>query len=126
MNKYGAGWLLALFLVVEGSAEEGSGENVRQIPFQLVQQHGSLCLEVESRDSEYNSCIYSDLEDNGRCYPRNRAVMKTCVEKSSEQDWSYNPERLFLHYGSYSKALCLTRMVRSVEMLPCESQANLA
>ena len=76
-NKVWSWWILIGLLIVQSaSANESDKEQVfRNLPFQLVQQHGSSCLQVESRDFELNSCIYTDPV-TGKCYARNRIVTK--------------------------------------------------
>lgn len=107
-------------------AEDDSDKQVfTNLPFQLVQQHGSSCLQVESKDFELSSCIYNDPV-TGKCFSRNRAVMKNCVEGAEEQNWFHDPELKHLHLSGYPRELCLTRMVRSVEMQACIKDGNIA
>lgn len=107
-------------------AEDAGDKQVfSTLPFQLVQQHGSSCMQVVSKDFELNSCIYNDPV-TGKCYSRNRAVMKSCVEGAEEQNWFHDSELKRLHLSGYPRELCLTRMVRSVEMQPCIKEGNIA
>ena len=120
-------WLLAGVVVCRWViAEESDDKQVfSNLSFQLVQQHGSSCMQVESRDFELNSCIYNDPV-SGKCFSRNRAIMKSCVEGAEEQGWFHDPELKHLHLSGYPRELCLTRMVRSVEMQACIKEGNIA
>ena len=120
-------WLLMSMLTSQFVIAEGAG-NAKvflNLPFQLVQQYGSSCMQVESKEAELDSCIYVDPV-SGLCLSRNRAVMKSCVKGAEEQNWYYDHELKHLHLSGYSGALCLTRMVRSVEMLPCKKEGSVA
>ena len=118
--------VLFLFAVQQTVAEEGDASLLPSLYFQLVQQHGASCLGVESVGVEYSSCVYEDPFNEGQCYPRNRAVMRSCEEGKESQLWRYNPQTLQLHHKAYSSGMCLTRMVQTVEMLPCLSPVNSA
>ena len=120
-------WLLVGIVAcqVVNAEDAGDGQTFSDLPFQLVQQHGSSCMQVESKDFELNSCVYNDPV-SGKCFLRNRAIMKSCVEGSEEQNWFHDPELKHLHLSGFPRELCLTRMVRSVEMQPCVKEGNVA
>ena len=115
-----------LFAVQQAVTEEGEASPLPILHFQLVQQHGASCLGVASVGVEFSSCVYEDPLNEGQCYPRNRAVLRSCEEGKESQLWRYNPQTLQLHHKEYSSGMCLTRMVQTVEMLPCLSPVNSA
>ena len=125
-DKLWVGVLAGVVLSQGAVAEDTENKQVfSNLPFQLIQQYGSSCMEVESKGFELNACIYDDPV-SGRCYARNRAVMKPCAEGLEAQNWFYDPELRRLHLSGYSRTMCLTRMVRSVEMQPCIKEGNVA
>ncbi|WP_194842491.1 hypothetical protein [Endozoicomonas sp. OPT23] len=90
----------------------------------LKQKGGQYCLALDVKADEFSSCVFQDPDDNGLCYPRNRAVLKICDEQADAQRWSFNYQKKRIYYQGYSTAMCLSRMVETVEMLPCSDSSQ--
>ncbi|WP_062262027.1 hypothetical protein [Endozoicomonas arenosclerae] len=85
-----------------------------------LEQVNSLdCLELEVKGIEFKTCVSVDSEPEGLCYPRNRVVIKPCDETSESQKWHYNFQKKTVHYPGYSTSMCLSRMIETLEVLPC-------
>ena len=115
------GWLsLLLLLIGQSVADDEAGQFATE--FMLQQKEGSYCLTLDVRDDEFSSCVYQDQTSGGLCYPRNRAVLASCDEESDAQRWSYDYQKKQIYYHGYSSWMCLSRMVETVEMLPCSNE----
>ena len=114
-------WLFSLILSLLLFAANTEAEAFAE-KFMLQQKEGRSCLTLDVRDDEFSSCVYEDPEKAGLCYPRNRAVLTRCDEGNSSQRWFYDDQKKHLYYQGYSTAMCLSRMVETVEMLPCSDE----
>ncbi|WP_152558492.1 ricin-type beta-trefoil lectin domain protein [Endozoicomonas numazuensis] len=86
----------------------------------FLQQEDSLdCLQIDVEGIEFEACVHQDPEPGSVCYPRNRAVIKPCDESSSAQKWHYNFQKKTIHFQGYATSMCLSRMIETLEMLPC-------
>ncbi|MGI9283298.1 MAG: ricin-type beta-trefoil lectin domain protein [Endozoicomonas sp.] len=92
--------------------------------FFLQQEDGLDCLELDVEGVEFEIYVHQDSEPEGRHYPRNRAVIKPCDENSSSQKWHYNFQKKTIHFQGYSTSMCLSRMIETLEMLPCIGSTN--
>ncbi len=119
-------WLIQaalLILPVSQALAEGESDTFATT-FMLQQKEGQYCLTLDVRDNEFSSCVYQDPEQSGLCYPRNRTVLKSCDEQLETQRWSFDYQKKRIYYQGYSIAMCLSRMVETVEMLPCSDASQ--
>ncbi|MCW7556423.1 RICIN domain-containing protein [Endozoicomonas gorgoniicola] len=87
--------------------------------FVLQQRYGAACLEVTTSDLDWGTCVYQEPDDSSKCYPRNRTALISCDAEKPEQLWTYDFAAKAIHSKAYPVSMCLSRMVDSVELLPC-------
>ncbi|MGI9277138.1 MAG: hypothetical protein ACR2PT_20120 [Endozoicomonas sp.] len=108
-------WLgLGLLLTADVIAETADTN-----PVVLKQQNGSACLTVRVVAAQSHLCAYRDPLNPKTCYPYGRVVLSGCRSSGDGQQWYYDSLNSIIHSTDYSSAMCLTRTVDSLEMIPC-------
>ena len=118
--------MLTSLLVLSMSARAAPVPAVDKVTdaFVLQQQHGSACLEITTSELDAGTCVHQDPDDSSKCYPRNRTTLVSCNTDKAEQLWTYDFAAKKLHSKAYPNSMCLSRMVDSVELLPCQSNVS--
>ncbi|AMO57798.1 ricin-type beta-trefoil lectin domain protein [Endozoicomonas montiporae] len=112
-------WYLLLSAV--HAAAVSSDERVVAEAFVLQQHYGAACLETTTSELDAGTCVHQDPDDSSQCYPRNRTTLVSCHSEKPQQLWTYDFTKKKLHSKAYPDSMCLSRMVESVELLPCQN-----
>ena len=89
------------------------------VPVVLKQQNGAACMTVQVSEAQRHLCTYRDPLNPKKCYPYSKVALSDCLTSGSRQQWYYDNQNNILHSTDYSSAMCLTRTVDTLEMIPC-------